>query len=196
MGALELPTLAIEVVAAIGAASRPLLTNRDPGPDESDVPLTSTIALEIVDPGTAGIDRKATRVWVDGALAFDGTASPEVAGAFGGPRAGVTAAPDTLRIVLDPGAPFASQAGISVRVVSDTTGGGHPSTRPMRLPLRTEPRHDSLRPLLRRHALFVSRSTSPCSSSTLPPSRSRRSMLPRFRSSSSKRAPSTRLSRS
>lgn len=126
MAAIELPTLAIEVVAAVGAASRPLLTNRDPGPDESDVPLTSLIALEVVDPGTAGIDRKATRVWVDGALAFDGAASPEVADAFGGPRAGATEAPDTLRIVLAPRAPFASQARISVRVVSDTTGGGHP----------------------------------------------------------------------
>jgi len=73
---------------------------------ESDVPLTSIIALEIVDPGTAGIDRMATRVWVDGALAFDGAASPAVADAFGGPRAGVTEAPDTLRIVLAPGAPF------------------------------------------------------------------------------------------
>ncbi len=126
MGAIELPRLAIEVVAAIGAVSRPLLTNRDPGPDESNVPLTRIIALEIVDPGMAGIDRKATRVWVDGALAFDGAASPAVADAFGGPRAGVTETPDTLRIMLDPGAPFASQARISVRVVSDTTGGGHP----------------------------------------------------------------------
>jgi phage tail-like protein len=38
----------------------------------------------------------------------------------------VTEAPDTLRIVLAPGAPFASQARVSMRVVSDTTGGGHP----------------------------------------------------------------------
>jgi phage tail-like protein len=126
MASIELPTLGIEVVAAIVAASRPLLTNRDPGPDESDVPLTSTVTLEIVDPGPAGVERSATRVWVGETLAFDGAASPAIGGAFGGPRAGVAETPDTLRIVLDPRAPFASQARISVRVVSDTLGGGHP----------------------------------------------------------------------
>lgn len=126
MASIELPTLTINAVAAIVAASRPLLTNRNPGPDERDAPLTSTVALEIVDPGPAGVDREVTRVWIDGALAFDGAATASIASAFGGARAVVTQTADTLRVVLDPIAPFISQAAVTVRVVSDTTGGGHP----------------------------------------------------------------------
>lgn len=125
MASIELPTLTINAVAAIVAASRPLLTNREPGPDERDAPLTSTVALEIVDPGPASVDREVTRVWIDGALAFDGATTASIASAFGGARAVVTQTADTLRVVLDPIAPFISQAAVSVRVVSDTVGGGH-----------------------------------------------------------------------
>ncbi|GAC1525261.1 MAG: hypothetical protein NVS3B10_24260 [Polyangiales bacterium] len=124
MASVELPTLTIDAVAAIIAATRQLLANRDPGPDEHDVPLASTVALEVIDPGVEGVDRKATKVWVDGALAFDG-AGTEVQTSFAGARANVTQTTDTLRIVLDPIAPFASQAVVSVRVLSSTVGGGH-----------------------------------------------------------------------
>ena len=142
MASIELPTLTINAVAAIVAASRPLLTNRDPGPDERDVPLTSTVALEIVDPGPAGVDRKATRAWINGSLVFDGATTAELQSAFGGPRAGVTQTADTIRIVLDPIAPFVSQAAVSVRVLSDTTGGGHPldATYVFTIEDRTAPR--------------------------------------------------------
>ena len=39
MATLELPALFVDAVAAIQAGERPLLVNRDPGPDEAGVPL-------------------------------------------------------------------------------------------------------------------------------------------------------------
>ena len=122
---LELPALVIDAVAATAATTRPVLVNRDPSPDEADVPLGTTIAIEIVDPGSDGVELEATRVWVDEVLAFDGGASPPVQASFGGPRAVVTKTDDTLRLVLDPLAPFASQAVVSVRVVSAIVGGAN-----------------------------------------------------------------------
>lgn len=122
MASVELSALMIDAVAAIVAASRPILANRDPGPAEIDVPLTSAVALEIIDPGPDGVDPKTTRVWLDGTLAFDGGG---IQTGFAGPRAAVTATADTLRIVLDPIAPFSSQASVVVRVVSTTVSGGH-----------------------------------------------------------------------
>ena len=125
MPTLELPGLYADNVAAIVAVDRPLLVNRDPGPGETGVPLEWPIALEVINPGPDGIDRPATRVWVDGALAFDGDLVPEIQPGFDGPRAQVVETADTLRIVLDPAVPFVSQATVAVRVVSQTIGGAH-----------------------------------------------------------------------
>ena len=122
MPTVELPTLSVDAVAAIVATERPLLTNRDPGPDEANVPLGASVTMEIVDPGADGVAVGATKIWVDGALAFDGSVSPPIATAFGGPRALVTELPDTLRVTLDSITPFGSQAVIAVRVVAATKG--------------------------------------------------------------------------
>ncbi|PIE65646.1 MAG: phage tail protein, partial [Deltaproteobacteria bacterium] len=125
MPVVELPALYIDNVAAIVATTRPLLINRDPGPSEVGVPLDAAIALEVVDSGSDGVDRATTRVWVGDALAFDGSAAPELQPGFDGARAHVIETADTLRVVLDPAAPFASEATIDVRVVSATNGGAH-----------------------------------------------------------------------
>lgn len=125
MPALELPALYVDNVAAIVAVSRPLLVNRDPGPDEAGVPIDARVALDIVDPGPDGVDRAATRIWIDAALAFEGGAAPEVKPGFDGPGATVVQTSDTLRVVLAPAVPFASQATVAVRVVSATAGGAH-----------------------------------------------------------------------
>jgi phage tail-like protein len=122
MAELELPALVVESVAATVETARPLLINRAPGPDETDVPINATVALELVDSGLAGIDLTATRVWIDGVLAFDGTPTP----AFAGARAAVEQTPDALRLVLDAVVPFASLATVTVRVVSNLVGGGFP----------------------------------------------------------------------
>ncbi|MFH0899100.1 MAG: phage tail protein [Pseudomonadota bacterium] len=123
MAELELPVLFVESVAAAAATSRPLLINRDPAPGETSVPIDSQVALELMDPGSDGIDRAATRIWVDGILAFDGTLDPATQPAFAGPSMAVVETADTLRVVLDPALHFASQATVLVRVVSAITGG-------------------------------------------------------------------------
>jgi len=105
MPSVELPRLHIDNVAAIVAVERPLLANRDPGPGEIDVQLELPVALEIVDPGPDGFDPLATRVWLDGVLAFAGAGVPELQPGFDGPRSEVVQTPDTLRIVLDPAVP-------------------------------------------------------------------------------------------
>ena len=100
MPSFELPALLVDAVASVAALDRPVLVNRDPGPDELAVPIDASVALELVDPGPDGIDRAATRVWVDGAPAFVGGGAPEVQPGFDGSDAGVVQTADTLRVVL------------------------------------------------------------------------------------------------
>lgn len=125
MATVELPALYVDTVSLFAETRRPLLLNRAPGPEEAEVPIDSALELELVDIGTDGVSRAATRVWVDGFLAFEGGASVEVKPAFAGPLAEVTQAADTLRVVLHPTVPLASQATVSVRVISTTAGGEH-----------------------------------------------------------------------
>jgi len=109
MAKLELPRLQVESVRLITSASRPLLINRDPGPGEFGVPIDSAVVLELVDPGTDGVDVGATRVWLEGVLS----------------QPTFTRTSDALRVVLQPAAPLPSLATVSVRVVSSTVGGAH-----------------------------------------------------------------------
>jgi len=125
MATVELPALYVDTVALSAEARRPLLLNRAPGPEEADVPVDAALELELVDVGVDGIARAATSVWVDGVLAFAGGAGLEVQPTFAGPLAEVTQTADTLRVVLHPAVPLASQATVSVRVVSATAGGEH-----------------------------------------------------------------------
>jgi phage tail-like protein len=123
MPTLELPSLTLYAVAAEASTAHLVLINRSPGPGEAQVPVDSTIELELVDLGTAGVARSQTRVFVGDALAFEGGGAPEVRAGFDGPRASVTQGADHLRIVLDPTVPLASLAIVSVRVVSATMDG-------------------------------------------------------------------------
>ncbi|NVJ08785.1 phage tail protein [Myxococcus sp. AM001] len=125
MATVELPALYVDTVSLFAETRRPLLLNRAPGPGEEDVLVDSVLELELVDVGADGIARAATRVWVDGLLAFEGGASVEVLPGFAGPLADVTQTADMLRVVLHPAVPLASQATVSVRVNSTTAGGEH-----------------------------------------------------------------------
>ncbi len=124
MSTLELPALYVDSVALIVSTPRLLVVNRDPSPGETGVAIDATLALELVDTGADGVSRAGVHVWVDGVLAFDGGALPELAAAFAGPLAGATQTADTLRIVLHPVVPMASLATVSVRVTAQTVGGG------------------------------------------------------------------------
>ncbi len=124
MAELELPALLVEAVALTVETARPLLINRSPGPDETGVPINSTVELELVDSGYSGIDLSKTQIWVAGALAYNGNVVPPIQLEFHGARATEARSGDWERIVLDPIVPFVSQATISVRVVSNLVGGG------------------------------------------------------------------------
>ena len=117
MATIELPRVQVQSVTLTTSGARPLLINRDPSPGEVGVPFDSPLALELVDPGAAGIDTSATRIWVDGVLAFDGAAVPPFA-------AVVTQSSDSLRVVLTPATPLVSLAQVRVRVASRIVGGG------------------------------------------------------------------------
>ncbi len=118
MATIELPRVQVQTVALITSVARPLLINRNPAPGESAVPIDSTLALELIDPGTDGIDASTTRIWVDGVLAFDGGPASTF-------TASVTQSADTLRVVLEPAALLVSLSRVTVRVVSRTVGGAH-----------------------------------------------------------------------
>jgi phage tail-like protein len=119
MATIELPRVQLQTVTLISRGARPLLINRDPSPGEVGVPIDSTLALELVDPGVAGIDSSATRIWVDGVLAFDGARVAPFAVV-------ATQSSDSLRVVVTPPAPLFSLARVKVRVASRIVGGGPP----------------------------------------------------------------------
>ncbi|MBN2715575.1 MAG: Ig-like domain-containing protein, partial [Deltaproteobacteria bacterium] len=123
MATIELPALYIDTVFAPANSTRPVLINRNPAPDETNVPLHSVIALEIVDTENSGISRDSTQVWVDEVPAFEGGAAEEIKAAFSGTRALVVESGDTLQIVLDPLSPFVSESKVAVRVVATTNDG-------------------------------------------------------------------------
>ena len=118
---LEIPAVYLDALVLDPTPARPVLINRDPEPGEVEVPLDAVIALDVTDVGPAGIDTAGTKVFVAGVLAFDGGVfSP----AYAGPSSAAThPQADTLRIVIDPVAPFLSLQQVPVRVVTQTVGG-------------------------------------------------------------------------
>jgi len=117
---VELPGLYFDDVVTDATPTRPSLVNRDPEPSEVLVPVGTQIAIEIVDVGPDGVDRAATRAYVGGVLAFEGGAITEFKPGFDGPGSAVTLTSDTLALVIDPTADFASLQTVNVRVVSST----------------------------------------------------------------------------
>lgn len=123
MTLVELPALYVDSVVLTTSATRLVLINRDPSPGETGVPIDAPLALEIVDTGLDGVERSSARVSIDGFLAFEGGAAPEIAPAFAGPLAGAAQTVDTLRVVLHPVVPLLSLATVLVRVQAQTVGG-------------------------------------------------------------------------
>ena len=118
---LELPAVYVDAVLLDPTPARPAVINRDPEPGDAQVPIGSSISLDLTDVGPDGIDVAATQVFVGGVLAFSGGAFLP---GFGGPGSSATnPQPDTLRIVIAPFAPFESLQDVAVRVVTQTVGG-------------------------------------------------------------------------
>jgi phage tail-like protein len=118
---LELPAVYLDTVLLDPTPARPAVINRDPEPGEVQVPIGTRVAFDVTDIGPDGIDVAATQVFVAGTVAFD--AGVFQAG-FDGPGSSATnPQPDTLRIAIDPTAPFASLQEVEVRLVTRTVGG-------------------------------------------------------------------------
>lgn len=117
---VELPGLYLDDVVLDAAATRPVLINRDPEPEETEVLVDTSIGLEIVDVGADGVNRSATRVFVNGTLAFEGGGVPELKPGFDGAGSSVVETADTLKVILDPTSVFASLEVVTVRVISET----------------------------------------------------------------------------
>ena len=117
---IELAAFALAGVDGVASIPGPSLVNRDPAPDEAGVPRGSSIALELAVPSGDAVDAWSVRVWVGGALAFDGSAAAPVAPTYAGAGCGATASPLALRIVLVPVAALPSATTLSVRVVAST----------------------------------------------------------------------------
>jgi phage tail-like protein len=118
---LELPAVYLDAILLDPTPARPAVINRDPEPGEIQVPIDTLVAVDITDVGPDGIDTAATQVLVAGVLAFDGGVFQA---GFDGPASTATSPqPDTLRVVIDPVAPFTSLQEVLVRVVTATAGG-------------------------------------------------------------------------
>jgi phage tail-like protein len=117
---IELPAVYLDAVLMDPTPVRPAVINRDPEPGEREVPLSSTVAFDLTDIGPDGVDLAATRAFVGGAIAFDGSSFTP---GFDGPRSTITTvSPDTLRLVIHPTAPFSSLQVVAVRVLTATLG--------------------------------------------------------------------------
>jgi len=119
MPRIELPSIVINSISAVVDAPVLLLANRNPEPNESNVSINNQIELEIINTGTSSINTSTTQVWIGGTLAFNSN----IQSGYNGPDSAVTQTTDSLKIILDPVAPFASQAIISIRVVTQTSDG-------------------------------------------------------------------------
>lgn len=122
---IELPSVylddLVEDAAPATTGKTPVLINLAPEAGETRVPATTNIQLDLATLDVAGtVDLAATSVYVDGVLAFQaGTFQTGFTGAgsaYSNPQA------DVLRITIDPITAFASEATVSVRVVSQATG--------------------------------------------------------------------------
>lgn len=119
MTMVKLPAVYIDDVQMLEPGGVVLL-NRDPDNGQIRVPENLDVTVDIADLTGIGIDVSRTSVYIAGTLAFNG-------GAFESGFSGSTSTPDadTLRIVTNPDVDFTSEQVVTVRVVSETTGGAN-----------------------------------------------------------------------
>lgn len=123
---LELPSIygdvGLEDAAPATTGHTPVLINQDPEQDEFDLPINTSIQLDIATIDSAGtINAAATFVYVNGVLAFN--AGAFTAGFNGPVSASSNPQPDVLRIVIDPTTDFTSEELVEVRVVTEADDG-------------------------------------------------------------------------
>lgn len=119
---LELPFTSIDNLTEETPLTRLSLINRSPEPDESDVPVSADLLIEIqvIDLNALPPDLTYTKIWVNDVLAFDaGSFDPE----FAGIGSTYSTVDNRLIIICQPIHAFASEAIVTVRVASRTQDG-------------------------------------------------------------------------
>lgn len=97
-----------------------VLANRDPEPDETQVPIATDVSVDIMDDSDVGVDTANTKIFIDSVLAYDGGTFQT---GFTGPNsADSNPDVDTLRVVIDPNGNFDSLKVIPVQVQSQDVG--------------------------------------------------------------------------
>ena len=121
---VEIPAVYLDYVEILTAPARMMLLNRDAGPSETDVPHDGLIGLDVVDSGNVGVDLTGTKVWINGALAYNGAAG--FVSPFDGAGSAQTSpyvyAERLIFEYTDPSG-FASESTVTVEVQSETTDG-------------------------------------------------------------------------
>lgn len=125
MAFVELPGVYLDAVTMDAASTALELINRNPGSGETGSLINENVALDIASLTGNAIDVAATDVYVDiggagEALVYDGGAFQ--AGWDGAESASSNPDANTLRIVIDQTAPFASFDVVTIRVVSQDVG--------------------------------------------------------------------------
>ncbi len=116
MTELLLPALYVDSVRSPVEAARPLLINRDPGPDEVGAPRRPEICIEVIDTALEppGIGPGATVVWVNDVMAW---AFSLIQPGFSGYS---TTDGASQRVCVRPDVAFASETLVTVRVFAKT----------------------------------------------------------------------------
>lgn len=124
----ELPAVWLDPVILDTDTTRLRVINRNPEPGERDVALNSNIDLQIIDTGTVtpGVSLAATRIYVDGVLAYDGSSGTPFKTGYDGSGSLVSAVGSNgYDFFLNKTTPnFLPETTVTVRVVSGTTTGG------------------------------------------------------------------------
>jgi phage tail-like protein len=117
----ELPAVYLDAFSAEAAPARLLLVNRNPEPNQYDVPGDQTLTFDLLDTGAApGINLVATVVTINGVTAYDGAGGGFQPG-YAGTESGIQSpAANVRRVCIDPVADLDSEAIIALRVVSAT----------------------------------------------------------------------------
>ena len=122
MAEFQIPGLYVGAARSVAEDDRPLLINRDPGPDEAGAPREPVICLDLVDlqVPASGIDEAATSVWINGVLAWDSDAAQA---GFQGAGSGSEQDTRSYRICIEPETTYPSEQVITIRVASSTNDG-------------------------------------------------------------------------
>jgi len=101
------------------------LINRDPEPNEVNVIVGTLIVVDVTNVGTGGVDVANTTIQVNGVTAYDGGGGGFQAGFNGSEsaQASVGANSDAERWTIDPTSDFSSEQTVTVRVISQNSGG-------------------------------------------------------------------------